>query len=263
MSFNQLINQAVNHFDEYGFASNQDLENWRYQLRHAAYEESEKIQSSQDFERYLRSIYQKQVETGAILRRHDIERWQLHKVKPKLRNELDRRILAGANLIKLNKEEMILRTLRRFEGWVTSLPQMGEVDKVKAKGDIKSALSDLKFTERRVMIDQGHKFIASLNEIIATDNNAIGAVWQSHWRAVGYKYRPDHKERDGKFYVIRDNWAMQKGLMKLGGLQYTDDITAPAQEVYCQCFYKFVYSLRKIPDECLTEKGKKELATLS
>jgi hypothetical protein len=40
------------------------------------------------------------------------------------------------------------------------------------------------------------------------------------------------------------------------GEGYTDEMSTPGEEVYCRCAYVYIYSLRKLPDEMLTIKGK-------
>ena len=169
--------------------------------------------------------------------------------------------MASAQLIKLNRTAAIEKTLQRFSGWSTSIPKGGSdvVDKLKVKGDIRKSLAQLPFEERRVLVDQGHKFTASLSEILATNSNALAGEWHSHWKQLNYNYRPDHKERDRKVYVVRDNWALKAGLMKAGAVGYTDDITRPGEEVFCRCFYRWIYNLRDLPPEMLTLKGSKEL----
>ncbi len=109
------------------------------------------------------------------------------------------------------------------------------------------------------MIDQGHKFVSALNDIVAVEGGAIAGKWRSHWKQAGYDYRPDHKERDEKYYAIRGNWALEKGLMNKGE-GYTDDITQPGQEIFCRCAYVYIYSLQKLPEDMLTKKGKELLA---
>ncbi|HET8708090.1 MAG TPA: hypothetical protein VFM46_17425 [Pseudomonadales bacterium] len=178
-----------------------------------------------------------------------------------MRLELERRIMAAAQLIKLNREEMIAKTIRRFSGWASSIPVGGSeaIEKRDTSDEIKKGLKQLPFVERRVMIDQAAKFKASLSDIVATETGAIAAIWRSHWRASGYNYREDHKERDQKIFVLRDNWALQGGLMKLAGRQYTDEITKPAEEPFCQCRYQYIYNLRDLPEDMLTAKGKEKL----
>jgi len=161
----------------------------------------------------------------------------------------------------LNKEEAIAKTLRRFSGWATSVPVGGSdiVDKVDVKKAVTKSIKVLPFVERRVIIDQGHKFRASLSEIVARDNKAIAARWHSHFKEAGYDFREDHKERDSKVYLVRGNWAQEKGLVKVGTDGYFEDVTAPGEEVNCRCWVTWVYSLRQLPEQMLTVKGKEAL----
>jgi len=118
----------------------------------------------------------------------------------------------------------------------------------------------LPYSERFVLIDQGHKLVASINDIIAADGGAIAGQWSSRWRQPGYNYREEHKERDGQFFLIRDSWAHRAGLVKKGKAGYVDESTAPGQEPACRCSYKYVYNIRDLPDDMLTAKGKAWLA---
>lgn len=167
-----------------------------------------------------------------------MQRFTIDKVKHKLRAELDRRIVTSANLIKLNRAQAIEKTLQRFEGWATSIPIGGTkiAEKRTIKGNVATSLKQLPFEERRVIIDQGHKFVSNLNEILAHDGGAIAAVWHSHWRQKNYNYREDHKERDELIYAVRDSWAIKQGLMNKGPNGYTDDITKPGEEVFAGVF---------------------------
>jgi len=189
----------------------------------------------QELSRYLKGIYKKQViNEGLLTQNKGVPRFTLKRVAPKLRDELDKRILASASLIKMNKEARLQETLQRFAGWSTSIPAGGtDVAKKKdIKLNIGKALKSLPFDERRVIVDQGHKFNAGLNEILATDGGAIAAVWHSQWRRRNYNFRDTHKARDEKIYVIPGSWALEKGLIRQG-LPSTDSITKPGEEVFC------------------------------
>ena len=69
--------------------------------------------------------------------------------------------------------------------------------------------------------------------MLAKSTSAIAAEWRSNWRQSGYDYRKDHKERDRKVYMLRDNWAQAKGLVKPGAAGYYEDITSAGEEVFC------------------------------
>jgi hypothetical protein len=182
-------------------------------------------------------------------------------VKPHLHAELDRRIKAGVNLIKLNREQAIPRAMQRFEGWATSVPPGGVSGekRAKVKETVKKSLKQLPFEERRVAIDQGNKMISALSEIIASDGGAIAGIWKSKYRQQNYDYREDHKERDGKFYLIRDSWAHRAGLVKRGKVGYYDEVDAVGQLPFCQCHMVWIYDLRSLPDDMLTKEGRRKL----
>jgi hypothetical protein len=258
-SFFSEITEAISHFQKYGFRSQAELESWVQRIRRAALLS---LQTPEETERKLREAlgarYTSLVTKQGLLREMpEVSRMTLDHVKPKLRRELDRRIMASTNLIKLNREEMMSTTLRRFQGWATSIPDGGSraVDKVAEKEAIRKPLSKMPYIERRVIIDQSHKLVDSIRDIVAVDGGAIAGVWDSPWRRRGYDYREDHKERDQKVFAIRGCWAIDKGLMKAGDAGYTDQITRPGEEVNCSCTYRYVFNLRSLPTDMLTKAG--------
>jgi hypothetical protein len=140
--------------------------------------------------------------------------------------------------------------------FLKQVPAGGSKDKL-----IKDAITEIKQELRYLAkwtkpFGSIFSFHAEVEHIFAVEGGAIAGMWKSHFRAPGYDYRPAHKERDGQIFVLRGNWAIEQGLMKLDGRQYTDEITMPAEEVFCQCRYKYLYNLRDLPDEFLTDKGR-------
>lgn len=236
-TYYEVLSDAIDDLDEHGYDSAERVAYWQMRIKEAA---ERAMGSAADMERMLRdamiAIYRRQVEKGGVLRTHQgIGRFTLERVRPQLRAELDRRILAAADLIRLNRKEAIEKTLRRFAGFSTSIPKGGAApgQGTKAKADCRKALKQLPFVERRVLIDQGHKLNASISEVLANDGGALGGYWVSHFRQAGYDYREDHKERDGKFYLVKDSWAIQQGLIKKGSHEYIEDVTRPAEEPFC------------------------------
>jgi len=262
-SFQEILTAAVADLSKHGFDSAERVAKWQEQLQKAAEVYAGVGRRAEEMLREsFAVIYRRLIEQGGILRYHPgVERYTLVKLAPHLRGELSRRIQLSANLIVLNKEEAIAKTLRRFSGWATSVPVGGSdiVDKVDVKKAVTKSIKVLPFVERRVIIDQGHKFRASLSEIVARDNKAIAARWHSHFKEAGYDFREDHKERDSKVYLVRGNWAQEKGLVKVGTDGYFEDVTAPGEEVNCRCWVTWVYSLRQLPEQMLTVKGKEAL----
>jgi len=263
-SFQDVLAAAIDDILANGFDSQERIDRWSRALRAAAEGSMISSASLEDLLREgLAATYRRMVDQGEILKRAPgVERYTLEQIKPKLRAELDRRIAASANLIKLNRAEAVEQTLRRFQGWSTSIPPGGVSGEKKraVKKTVRKSLAGLPFEERRVLIDQGHKLVASISEITATDGGAIAGVWRSNWRQPGYDYRDKHKDRDERIYLVRGSWAEQAGLVKpRRGWGYTDDITAPAQEPFCRCYYRWLFNLRDLPEDMLTTKGKQTL----
>lgn len=266
-SFYETITAAVNDMASHGYDSVERVAHWVKLIKEAALRHfiAEHVLVEQ-LRKVFSTTFTKLIDKAQITRVHPgMPRFTIDKVRPQLHAELNRRIAASQSLIKLNREEAVRKAVQRFEGWATSIPMGGSsaVEKVPVKVDIKKSLAQLPFEERRVLIDQGHKFTNELSNIIAVDGGAIAAKWHSHYRQAGYDYREDHKERDygvtDKVYTIRGNWAIVRGLMRPGAAGYTDDITKPGEEVFCRCKYEYVYALRDLPDDMITQRGVDEL----
>jgi len=262
-SFFQVVSEAIRYYQEHGFQSAEQLQMWVEKIRRAAVESlvPESV-LNEELNRTLGGIYKRLIDDGQILKAHQgVGRFTVDRLKPKLRSELDRRLMVSRNLIKLNRQQMVEKTTQRFAGWASSIPAGGSraVEVKDVKDNIRKALTSLPFEERRCAIDQGHKFTAALNEIIAVDGGAIAMRWHSKFRQPGYQFRRDHKERDGNIYLLRSSWAKEKGLVKPGPAGYYDDITKVGEEVYCGCWATWLYAIRDLPEDMLTVAGKKAI----
>lgn len=263
-TYADVLSDAIDDFAENGYDSAERVLYWSRKIKDAAEATMAAPSAMEEMLREaLAATYRRMVEKGEIARWHPgVGRFTVEKLRPQLRAELDRRILASASLIRLNREEAIGKTLRRFEGWSTSIPKGGSdaVRKGAEKADLKKSMRSLPFVERRVLIDQGHKLVASINEIVARDGAALAGTWRSNWRQYGYDYREDHKERDGQVYLLRDTWALKAGLIKPGEAGWYDDVTSVAEEPFCGCRMIWLYNLRDLPAAMITKKGEDELA---
>lgn len=263
--FDRLLREAVNAVSAGTTAD--EIMAWQEKLTRAAEAE---MGSSERSERRVREamedVYNKLVgPQPRILKRHPgLSAYTITQLSPQLRAELDKRIMFNYELIKLNRREAIEQTKRRFSGWASSIPPGGSksVDKKEARENIRESLSGLPFEERRVLIDQGAKLEAAVSDIVAEGGGAIAAIWKSHAGQINYDFRPEHKARATKSaklpYVVRGNWALQNGLMRLANSQYTDQITKPAEEPFCRCWYEYIYTLRdlyEIAPSMVTKKG--------
>lgn len=261
-SFYSVVSEAIRHFEQNGFTSAEDLAMWTERIRKAAIDSlTPESVLNEELQRSLGGIYKRLIDDGQILKTHQgVGKFTIERLKPKLRVELDRRLAVSRSLIKLNREQAVEKAIQRMTGWASSIPAGGSraVDVKDTKDHIRKALTSLPFEERRCVIDQSAKFVASLNEIVAVDGGAIAMRWHIR-RSPGYHNRPDHKERDGKIYLLRSSWAKEKGLVKPGPDGYYDDITKVGEEVFCSCFATWIYNVRDLPEDMLTAAGKKSL----
>ena len=259
-TFKEVLAAAVRDISENGYDDVARLDGWLKRLRFAAIADlpsPEEIQTRMQLA--MKTVFDRTFSKSNVLKYHPgVPRFTVERLKPFARAELDRRILASAQLVKLNREEAIEKTLRRFSGWATSIPDQGSkvVDKVDVKENIAKPIQQVKYEARRVSIDQGHKLIDAINDVVAQQSGAIAAKWRSHVKQAGYDARPDHAERDQKIFLIRGSWAHEQGLVKPGPDGYTDEIERPGEFVFCRCYYVYLSALRDLPPEMLTAKGK-------
>lgn len=263
MKFRDVLTEAVRDIAEHGYDEKQRLEDWMIRLRAAAEADlpSPKVLEKR-MKQAMEAVYKRSLSKSAMKKKHpQVSRFTIDNIAPRLRPELTRRILAAADLIKLNRVQAIDKTLQRFSGWATSVPAGGSrvVDKVDVKQDVEKSLKQLKFEERRVSIDQGHKLIAAVDAVIAEDTQAIAGMWRDHGSVdPTYNARHSHMERNGKVYAVRGSWAIEKGLMNKGA-GYFDEMTAAAEEPFCRCYISWIHNLRDLPVDMLTVKGRKLL----
>lgn len=260
--FRDLIREYINEVSEVGFPDAPRMEFLLREIRRAAEREFISAESlDKSMRNSLKTAYKRATSPSRLKRTNPrIEKFTLQKLAPTMQQELDRRILANASMIKINRQQAIDKTLQRFSGWMSSVPQGGTeaINKAETLNDIVKTEKQLKYEARRREIDQGHKLMASIDAVVAEASSAIAMEWHSHWRQPGYDYRMDHKERDKKIYAIRGSWAHEQGLINKGD-GFTDEMTAPSEEVYCRCYGTYLLTLRDLPASMLTAKGKKLL----
>lgn len=261
-AFDDLLREMIDYVAENGFDQSPRMSQMMASLRRAA--EQSFITDSElqaKMRASLESYFKRSISKSRLKKNNKgVSTLNITRIMPTLRSELDRRIMANADMIKLNREQAIDKTLQRFSGWMTSIPPGGSraINKAEVREDISKTARQLKYEVRRREIDQGHKLMSAVDAVIAEQGGAIAMQWSSHWRQPGYDYRVDHKERDGKIYAIRGSWAHERGLINKGA-GYTDEMTAPSEEIFCRCNGIYLYNLRDLPEDMLTAKGKEEL----
>ena len=248
-----VLTEAFDYFEAHGFDDQSQVAEWVRRIEQAA---RESMMSQADLERRLKKEFQRIFER-TTRNPAGVSRFTVQKLNPALRALLDKKVMTSINLIKLNRDEMVGATLRRFVGWLSSIPETDRVNfkRAKLREELSKPLKSLPWAERRVFIDQGHKFASAVNATIAEGGGAIAGKWFSHWRQSNYNYRDSHKDRDGKVYMLRNSWAMREGMVKKGDNPWSDEITQPAEEPFCRCTFTYLYHLRQLPPECITQKG--------
>lgn len=259
-SFRGLLLEALKEFQARGQWNEGELQSWLMRL-HAALELDLPAddQIRKDLSKWLGTVFQRDVYKGIMKRVPGVSRYTLDMIAPSLRAELDRRIFAGVDLIKLNKRAATQKTLQRFSGWVTSQPTGGlpprnirEIAK-----EIAKPAAQVRYEARRVAIDQAAKMVSAVSHVVAMGHGAIAATWMDRGlHDKSYDARPEHLARSGKLFLVRDSWAFDEGLIKKGGLQYIDEIEAPAFLPFCSCTYTYIVSPRELPPDLLTAKGR-------
>ncbi|MFA5731904.1 MAG: hypothetical protein WC934_07860 [Acidithiobacillus sp.] len=66
----------------------------------------------------------------------------------------------------------------------------------------------------------------------------------------------DHQKRDGAIYIVKGNWALQKGMMIPGSAGYIEDVDIPGRQLGCMCHLIWLSRLTDLPDDMLTDLGK-------
>jgi hypothetical protein len=309
--FAKVIREAIAFFQRNGYTNEADLEAWSARIELAAKGAMHPPrQSAEMLAEHLSSIYTRNVRKIPshlqTLQQHVAKAQRMTPgrffapytsapmLQAKMKKELDARVMQSVGLIKLRQEAAVNGTLRRFKGWVSSLPTQASMTEgyggtpygvipihrkpkdTEGAKDLKESFAktvrQVKFEKNRLNIDQGHKLNAALNSVLAENTGAIAVVWRSNWRQANYNYREEHRERDGEVYALEGNWALMAGLMKAvprpdcpsgyyGALEAEGE--GFGQPVYCRCYGRYIYNLdelEKIAPEMVTDKGRKKLA---
>jgi uncharacterized protein with gpF-like domain len=259
--FSDALKEAIRHFTVLGFTSPHQVDDWSRRLEAAAEDPVEEHQIGARVASTLQGAYTRATRPGSVKRAHPgIEEWMVHRLEPRLRDELQRRIWAAADLIRLNRQQALAKTMARFKGFATSVPTGGtpEVNQRLVAQEIAAPSKSLDFITRRAQIDQTQKMIGNLNDIIADGAGAIAATWD-HVPELERQFRPEHTARHGLTYPIRGSWAAERGLLRAPD-GWWQDFDIPGQLINCRCEARYLYSLEEVPPEMLTPAGRDALA---
>ena len=112
-TFGRLLAEAIAELSSTGYVSPERVNEWVVKLRNAAEREFGPMERIDDDVRLrMEAVFKNLIDGGKIADYvPGISRLTIGMVKPGLRAELDRRILAAADLIKLNRKQAIEQTL--------------------------------------------------------------------------------------------------------------------------------------------------------
>ncbi len=103
---------------------------------------------------------------------------------------------------------------------------------------------------------------AFLNEVEYIFHRREGRYIAVEWRyseadkQMDFAPESDHPTRDGAIYAVRDNWAIQKGMMVPGSVGYIDDTDIPGRQLGCMCNLRWISSPAQLPEDMLTDIGR-------
>lgn len=146
--------------------------------------------------------------------------------------------------------------------FLVAVPVGGTTDKaIKSQiTEIKRGFRSLCDWDRLFCVYKRTSLVAAVEEIFALERQPIAAIW--HYNTVDEDSdapRNDHRRLDRHIYAVRGNWAIKGGLMRVGQFGYVDDISMPPQqEIGCTCEYEWLYSIRELPGDMLTDEGRRE-----
>ena len=151
----------------------------------------------------------------------------------------------------------------RLDEFLGQVPSGGTKDKA-----VKSKITELKQEIRHFVkwyklfnVYKAQSLASEIQYIFSLQGNPLAAIWLYNRIDEQGEYRKtyDHKIQDGNFYAVQGNWAIEKGLMRVGPHGYINDSSRPAQEIGCMCRLQWVYNLRDLPGDLLTTKGQSVL----
>lgn len=195
--------------------------------------------------------------------------YKIKDVQEPFRRALEKRILNSLNLIKFKDEALLAAVEARFINFAID-------DSIKDK-TLKNLENNLKINEakktqrnyvKNILTDQTNRLNSDIDNIVATSNDAIGLIWNTREdnRVVGnptglYPKGNDmhnnHFERNKKFFILSSGWAHKKKLLSGEIYEQLEDVKTIGRAINCRCYMYYIYDLRDVPKENLSENGKR------
>lgn len=187
--------------------------------------------------------------------------YKMKDLSPKFEKEYRKANLLSIERIKQHNADFFIKLKLRFVNWISGNKE--------ALGDTLKMPNDKKTLF--LLRDQTAKISANLDNIIATEYEAIAFQWKTRndKRVAGKpgglypnadKNSPihgDHWSRRNKWYYYKNSWAVKKGLLNLSKFAgAAEDIPdgLPATPIGCRCYAANYYELNDLPKELVKVK---------
>lgn len=219
----------------------------------------------------MRKAFTKYLKVDYKLHNKGLKGWRLEKIKPALRKEYKKSLLANILLITTQNESMMSLLRSRFTDWILKSSRDQNADSLKKALDITQATAKVNKRVNMIIKDQTRKSLNTYDEVVAKEYEAIGFIWNTRrdkkvvgnptglYPGNGNEKHRNHYERQGKFYFYKDTWAIKKGLIntKAKNFKWAEfEDGMPGIPINCRCFAYNIYDIEDVPKEFL-KKNKK------
>jgi hypothetical protein len=238
-----------------------------------------------DLRREYKKAYYSYINGGYKKYHPGVKAYRIEDMKAAYRKEVQNSVDNSIALIKTQNQEFIRKMQDRFRNWATipSNDMRGFSDNPeKVMSYLRNGVlnipeerKEMTNHQRFIVVDQTRKLISNMNAITAKEAGSFAFIWHNRRDAKvtgrpGGKNKPtpahgDHWEREGKLYLVRDSWAVKKGLVKkVPGVEFAEDIEdgRPGIPIACRCYAEYISNIEDVPEQyrdILTASGREYL----
>lgn len=219
--------------------------------------------------KHIRKIFNKKYHSflkNDFAKRHkNINVFSKSDINAKFRQILEKRILHSLNAIKIKDERLLLELQQRFINFISD-------DKEKTMHNLQENLKAnemLKHSKnyvRNVLREQTSKMNDDIDYTCGMINGAIGLIWhtQDDIKVVGNpnglypkgnELHNNHYKRNNVFFALKDSYATKQKLLNAEIFENLQDIKNIKRAINCRCYYEYIYDLRDVEKQYLTQKG--------
>ena len=219
----------------------------------------------------LKKGYYDYINTDYKYNNQGLKSYKLNDLKKSMRKELTTRTGYALTLIKTQTEQNLNKLRSRFIDWINNQTLNNDKQTLKQTLKLETITKQNKRHTDFILRDQYMKMIGNFDSIIGKHYEAIGFIWKNRKdkRVAGNpaglypkvnpnsKMHGNHWERENKFYLYKNNWALKNNLVKKVKDYSEEDLKdgTPSMPIGCRCYRINIYELNEVPKEYLTDKG--------